>query len=54
MGRVGSVGRWGDGEMGEIFIKGNYPDMMSEDNYMPTCKVILRNVTLMSAFINEM
>ncbi|NEO45657.1 MAG: hypothetical protein F6K55_16600 [Moorea sp. SIO4A3] len=28
MGRVGSVGRWGDGEIGEIFIKGNYPDMI--------------------------
>ncbi|EGJ35678.1 hypothetical protein LYNGBM3L_01370 [Moorena producens 3L] len=33
---AGSVGRWGDGnlpggeygEMGEIFIKGNYPDMI--------------------------
>ncbi|NEO22541.1 hypothetical protein [Moorena sp. SIO4A5] len=24
-GSVGSVGRWGDGE---IFIKGNYPDMI--------------------------
>ncbi|WAN69023.1 hypothetical protein BJP36_42455 [Moorena producens JHB] len=23
------MGRWGDGEMGEIFIKGNYPDMIS-------------------------
>ena len=22
------MGRWGDGEMGEIFIKGNYPDMI--------------------------
>ncbi|EGJ34749.1 hypothetical protein LYNGBM3L_13260 [Moorena producens 3L] len=20
------MGRWGDGEMGEVFIKGNYPD----------------------------
>ncbi|NEQ84078.1 MAG: hypothetical protein F6K26_29040 [Moorea sp. SIO2I5] len=24
------MGRWGDGEMGEIFIKGNYPDMILE------------------------
>ncbi|WP_293106741.1 hypothetical protein [Moorena sp. SIOASIH] len=29
----GEIGRWGDGEMGrwgdrEIFIKGNYPDMI--------------------------
>ncbi|NEO36495.1 MAG: hypothetical protein F6J90_09230 [Moorea sp. SIOASIH] len=22
------MGRWGDGEIGEIFIKGNYPDMI--------------------------
>ncbi|NEO91979.1 MAG: hypothetical protein F6K56_17725 [Moorea sp. SIO3G5] len=22
------MGRWGDGEMGEIFIKGNYLDMI--------------------------
>ncbi|NEO38638.1 MAG: hypothetical protein F6J90_20805 [Moorea sp. SIOASIH] len=22
------MGRWGDGEMGEVFIKGNYPDMI--------------------------
>ncbi|NEO35693.1 MAG: hypothetical protein F6J90_04895 [Moorea sp. SIOASIH] len=25
VGSVGSVGRWGDGD---IFIKGNYPDMI--------------------------
>ncbi|NEQ63141.1 MAG: hypothetical protein F6K53_39645 [Moorea sp. SIO4A1] len=25
---VGEMGRWGDGEMGEIFIKGNYPEMI--------------------------
>ena len=42
VGRVGSVGRWGDGEMGrwgdgEIFIKGNYPNMIEEvvcDNFV--------------------
>ncbi|WAN69558.1 hypothetical protein BJP36_36330 [Moorena producens JHB] len=28
MGSVGGVGRWGDGE---IFIKGNYPDIISAE-----------------------
>ncbi|WAN70031.1 hypothetical protein BJP36_38855 [Moorena producens JHB] len=28
VGRVGGVGRWPDGEMGEIFIKVNYPDLI--------------------------
>ncbi|WP_293017802.1 MULTISPECIES: hypothetical protein [unclassified Moorena] len=27
-GKCGEMGRWPDGQMGEIFIKGNYPDMI--------------------------
>ncbi|NEO95908.1 MAG: hypothetical protein F6K56_39455, partial [Moorea sp. SIO3G5] len=36
VGRGGSVGRWGDGEMGGILIKGNYPDIILYNNIFTT------------------
>ncbi|NEN98845.1 MAG: hypothetical protein F6K50_26075 [Moorea sp. SIO3I7] len=34
------MGRWGDGEMGEILIKGNYPDMILGNKYKAQCSFI--------------
>ncbi|NEQ12093.1 MAG: hypothetical protein F6K37_41440 [Moorea sp. SIO4E2] len=40
------MGRWGDGEMVEIFIKGNYPDMiLLQDRGYPEFSKKVLNIT---------
>ncbi|NEO36532.1 MAG: hypothetical protein F6J90_09430 [Moorea sp. SIOASIH] len=40
------MGRWGDGEMVEIFIKDNYPDMiLLQDRGYPECSKKVVGIT---------